>query len=131
MSFRDDNLNRRRHELAATIARQRGELANAYRELAKPIQYAETGLRGFNFLRQNPWVVSVVPAAFTITSSLVGILRGKPAPKLSRASRLAADEEEAARLTRKAPKSLAGHVATWGGRGWKLFRLYRKVRKFL
>jgi hypothetical protein len=128
MSFRDDTLNERRRELASKIAHQRGQLANAYRDLAKPIQYAETGLRGFNFLRQNPWVISVVPAGFTILSSMLGIVRGGKTPKLSRRAALVEEEE---RLARKAPRSFGGHVVKWGGRGWKLFRLYRKMRKFL
>jgi hypothetical protein len=127
MSSSDDSVINRRHELLAQIARQRGELANAYRDLAKPIRYTETGLRSLAFIRSNPWIFSVVPAAFTVVSSLVSLARGKPSPP-RRAARLAEEEERAAR---KVPRSIAGHVAKWGGRGWKLFKLYRKLRKFV
>ena len=125
MSFRDDSLNERRRELTAQIARQRGDLAEAYRNLAKPIHYAEYGLRGFGFLRQNPWIFSVVPAAIAVTSSVVGLVRNKPA-KRSRAPKWS-DEE---RRAEKVPKSFGGHVLKWGGRGWKLFRLYGRLRKY-
>jgi hypothetical protein len=125
MSLRQDNLNERRRELAAQIARQRGEFTEAYRNLAKPIQYAEYGLRGFGFIRQNPWVFSVLPAFITVTTSLIGIIRNKPA-KRSRAPKWGEDERRA----EKASKSIGGHIVKWGGRGWKLFRLYGRLRKY-
>ena len=55
MSLRHEDFSERRGLLSAEIARQRGELAEAYRNLEKPIHYAEYGLRGFGFLRKNPW----------------------------------------------------------------------------
>jgi hypothetical protein len=118
-----ETMDQRRAHLAAQIERQRGELAGAYRNLAKPIHYTETAMRGFGFLRQNPWVISVVPAVVSLGSALVGLRKGK-SEKLSRSRR-----EELERLDRK-PRTVAGHVAKWGGRGWKLFKIYRRVRHF-
>jgi hypothetical protein len=122
-----DYLHEKRHELTAKIARQRGELATAYHNLAKPIHYAEQGLKGFGFLRANPWIFSVVPAVFTITSAVVGIVRNKPAVA-AKSARLVREEEK---LAKKAPKSFAGHAIKWGGHGWKLFKLYRKFKRFI
>ena len=74
MSEPGESMDQRRAHLAAQIARQRGELAAAYRNLAKPIQYAEYGVRGFGFLRANPWVLTLVPALVSITSTVVGVV---------------------------------------------------------
>ncbi len=55
--------------------------------MAKPILYTEYGLRGFGFLRQNPWILTVVPAAFSTTTSVLTIIRaltGKSEPKKNR-----------------------------------------------
>jgi hypothetical protein len=125
MSDLDLTPTQERSHLIAQIARQRGELAEAYRNLAKPIQYVEGGMRGFAFLRANPWVLTVVPALVSITTSVVGVVRNKP-PKTPLRQRQKL-EREAGRETR----GFAGHVAKWGGRGWKIFKLYRRVRKFL
>ena len=120
-----DSIDQRRAQLSATIARQRGELAQAYVNLAKPIQYAEQGLRGFGFLRANPWVLTAVPAVFSITGTVVNLLRNKPAKPKARAVQSLEREVE------RKPKDLKGHIVTWGGRGWKLFQLYRRYRKYL
>jgi hypothetical protein len=121
----------RRARLAADIARQRVEFSSAYRDMGKPIRYFEYGMRGFGFLRQNPWVLSVVPAAFTISSAVVGMVRTpKPEPKRSLFEKLTRTEARK-KVESKAEKSLLGHAMHWGGRGWKLYGLYKKVRKFL
>ena len=129
MSFRSDELAQKRHELAAKIARQRDEFTVAYRNIAKPIEYGEHALKGFGFLRANPWVFSVVPAVFTITSAVVGIVRNKPAVAKSRSFFSKAKEEE--KIARKAPKSLMGHAMKWSGHGWKAYKLYRKFKRFI
>jgi len=125
MSEPGESMDQRRAHLAAEIARQRGELAEAYRNLAKPIQYAEHGLRGFGFLRANPWIGTLVPALFTITSSIIGVARNKPAKALPRQRQKLELED------RREAKGVVQHLAKWGGRGWKLFKLYRGVRRFL
>ena len=120
MSLRHENFSERRGLLTAQIARQRGELAEAYRNLEKPIHYAEYGLRGFGFLRKNPWVVATVPAAVSIASTLLGLkkkISSKPLP--------------VKRQTVEAlPKGIMGHAVKWGGHGWRLFKLYRRVRTY-
>ncbi len=128
MSFRDDDLSMRRRELSARIERQRQELGAAYQNLTTPIKYTEHAMRGFGFLRQNPWVFSVLPAAFTITSAIVGIVR---APKVDKVKAGASFWGKEARRAEKAPKSVLGHGIKWAGHGFKLFRLYSKFRKFL
>jgi hypothetical protein len=134
MSDPVESADQRRAHLIAEIARQRGEFSVAYRNIGKPIQYFEYGMRGFGFLRQNPWVLSVVPAVFTISSAIVGMTRApKAEPKLSMIEKLkrATTAKRAEKVERKAEKSLLGHAFHWGGRGLKLYRLYKKVRKFL
>ena len=124
-----ESMDQRRAEIAARIARQRDELTAAYRNLATPITYVQSGMKGFSFLRRNPWVLSVVPAVFTVTSAVVGIVRNKPAVKDKRPRR--SKWEDAEKRAAKESKSIGGHLAKWGGRGWKLFQLYRRIRKFV
>jgi hypothetical protein len=120
-------MDQRRAELSARIALQRGELFVAYGNLGKPLQYTEYAMRGFGFLRQNPWVISAVPAAFSIGSILLGFIKKKPTrPPRGRQQEL----ERLERLDRR-PRSLGGHLVKWGGHGWRLFRFYRRLRAFL
>jgi hypothetical protein len=123
----DESMDQRRARLAAEIARQRGEFASAYQNLSKPIHYAENAMRGFGFLRQNPWIITTVPAAFSIVSTLLGLRKGKSSPKRKLSLRERRELEEVERK----PRTVVGHVAKWGGRGLKLFKLYRRVRHFL
>ncbi len=128
MKLDGETLDQRRARLAADIARQRGELTVAYRNIAAPLHYTEQAMRGFGFLRQNPWVVSIVPAIFTIGSTLWGLKKGggEKASRLGRSERARLRELEHER----APKGLFGRVVKLGGHGWKVFKLYRKVRPF-
>jgi hypothetical protein len=120
MNRRHENFAERRGLLAAEIARQRGELAEAYRNLEKPIHYAEYGLRGFGFLRKNSWVFVAVPAVFSIASTVLGLKKKKsskpmPSPRQGMEAR---------------PKGILGHAVKWGGHGWKAFQFYRRVRRY-
>jgi len=124
MSDLDLTPTQERTHLIAQIARQRGELAEAYLNLAKPLEYTEKGMRGFAFLRSNPWVLTIVPAALSITSTVIGLIRNKPA-KVSPRRR-----KELERDAEREGKGFAHHAAKWGGRGWRLFKFYRGVRKF-
>ena len=120
MSIDHENFAERRGLLAAQIARQRGELAEAYRNIEKPIHYAEYGMRGFGFLRKNSWVFVAAPAVVSITSTLLGLRKGKsskPAPRQRQS-------------IENRPKGWKKHVVTWGGHGWRLFKLYRRVRRY-
>ncbi len=125
MSEPGESMDQRRARLAAAIARQRGELTDAYRNLAKPIQYTEYGIRGFGFLRDNPWILTVIPAAVSITSSIVGIIRNQPAKAAPR------QRQSIARDVERGRKDWKKHAITWGGRGWKLFKFYRRFRHYL
>ena len=120
MSETDPDFAERRRHLIAEIARQRGELAEAYRNLEKPIHYAEYGIRGFGFLRQNPWVFAAVPAVFSIGSTLFGLRQKKAKPSLSQRQ-----------VTEKQPRGFTGHVVKLGQHGWRLFQLYRRIRAYL
>jgi len=109
----------RREQLAMEIARQRGELAQAYRNLEKPIHYAEFGMRGFGFIRQNPWIFAAAPALVSILSSLFGLRKKK-------SSKSAPSQEQ--NIHAEKPK---GRIKVWTGRAWELYQLYRRVRSFL
>jgi hypothetical protein len=111
----------RREALSAQIARQRGELAAAYRDLEKPIRYTEYGLRGIGFLRSNPWIFVAVPAVVSVASNLWSFGRKKssrPAPGQSR-------------KIETGPKGIKTQVQTWLGHGWRAYQLYRRVRSYL
>ena len=112
-----EDFTERSRQLAARIARQRAELAEAYGNLEKPLHYAEYGLRGFGFLRKNPWVIAAVPAVFSIASTLFG-LRKKKAPK---PERIAPPVEER-------PKGFKKNLVVYAGHAWRLYKLYRRVR---
>jgi len=124
MSEATETMTERRVRLAGEIARQRTELAKAYRDLEKPIHYAEYGLRGFGFLRQNPWVFAVVPAAFSIGANVWKVRQGTKEPKLS------ARQKKILEVIEKKPKNFAGRVMQLGRYGWKLLKLYRRVRPY-
>ena len=130
MSVEGESLAEKQRRLAADIARQRGQLAEAYRDIAKPILYTEYGLRGFGFLRQNPWILTIVPATFSTTTSILALIRNfKPAKTETRKFKWFGREAE--KEAKRESKGIARHVMKWGGRGWKLFKLYRTARKFL
>ncbi len=115
-----ETISQRRAHLAAEIARQRGELAEAYRNIGKPIHYAEYGLRGFGFFRKNSWVFLAAPALLKVTALCVGLIRNKPIKAANRQRQSIEDR----------PKGILGHAAKWGGHGWRLFKFYRRVRRF-
>ena len=106
----------RREQLATETARQRGQLAHAYRELEKPIRYAEYGMRGIGFLRSNPWIFIAVPGAFSLLTNLLG-LRKKKAPEPARA------HHSGEKL-----KGVKGAIVTGAKYAWQAYQLYRRVR---
>jgi len=113
-----DFAERRRH-LIAEIARQRGELAEAYRNLEKPIHYAEYGLRGVGFLRNNPWIFLALPAVASTASTVFGLRKKKPPTPAP-----------VERHSETRPKGWTGHVMALGGHGWRLYKLYRRIRPY-
>lgn len=111
----------RRAHLAAQIARQRGELAEAYLKLEKPIRYTEYGMRGFGLLRQNPWIIAAVPAVFSLISSGFGWKKSKSSPSPANPP-----------STARSKLARAKHVVATGvHHGWRLYQLYRRVRTYL
>jgi hypothetical protein len=118
---------RQRQMLIAQIESQRLELTQAYRQLEKPIYYGEQALKGFGFLRRNPWIAMAAPGAVGLLFSGVGALlhRGKPKPKIEPMDReqiiaaLRADEAKAKKPVRK----VLGYAI-------KAFQLYRRFRPF-
>ncbi len=127
-----ESLAEKQRRLAADIARQRTQIAAAYRDIAKPVLYTEYGLRGMGFLRQNPWILTVIPASLSTTTSVLAIIRaltgGKAAPK--KAKRFGRAEREVERDAKREKKSVGSHLLKWGGHGWKAFRIYRRIRKY-
>jgi hypothetical protein len=113
----NDDFTTRRDRLVAEIARQRGELAQAYLHLEKPIHYAEYGMRGFGFIRKNPWIFAAAPALLSI-AKIVFWGKKKKSSKLS-------PTRERAHAENKKP------LQTWIRRGWQLYQLYRRARAFL
>ncbi len=88
------DLSSRRRQLSEQIARQRQELGSAYRNLAKPFQYAESSLAGLKVLRKSagcsrwPLRRSASPSAFSAgrkrarrTGSTVSATRPPAEPK--------------------------------------------------
>ena len=114
MSASTDEYTERRATLAAEIAHQRGELAEAYRNLEKPIRYAEYGIKGFGFLRANPWLVMAVPAAVKLAFSVIG---GKKK-----------SSHRSSTQTQGTPRNIFSRVV---GGVWQLYQLYRRVRSFI
>jgi len=119
MSLPQDDFTTRRARLAAESARQRVELGQAYRNLEKPIHYAEYGMRGFGFLRQNPWVFMAVPALFSILRTAFGSRKKKPSqPSPAQEQNLHVEKN-------KRP------IQVWASRAWQVYQLYRRARSFL
>ena len=114
----------RRDALSGEIARQRGELATAYRNLEKPIHYAEVGMKGFGFLRQNQWLFVAMPTIASVGLTLFNVWRGKKEPKVVRVA-------DAVPPISNPAEHLKRPLAVWVGRAYQLYKLYRKVRTYL
>jgi len=123
MKIAREGTEKRRLELMEQIARQRTELAHAYRGLAKPLDYTQKGIKGMKALRQNAWLIGLVPSIIAIVFSLFGWKKKEKASLLSRRSK----EEKLREAEAVARKPLA----KWAARGWAAFQLYRRVRPFL
>ncbi|MCE0483394.1 MAG: YqjK-like family protein [Methylacidiphilales bacterium] len=112
----EEDFSVRRARLIAQIAQQRGELAAAYQNLERPIHYAEYGMRGFGFLRQNPWIFMAVPAVVSIAGTLLGSRKGKGKTATAVAAPVQQQKQKPLRK--------------WAGYAWELFQLYRRVRPY-
>lgn len=114
----------RRDKLAAQIARQRTQLASAYQDLEKPIRYTEYGMKGFGFLRQNPWIVAAAPAIFSLVSSALGWRKKKPAPAQSQSSSISPTAGK--KISRLGQAALTGVE-----QALRVYNLYRRVRSLI
>ncbi len=126
-----ESIDQRRARLTADIARQRGDLATAYRNLHKPIELGESGQRAFGFLRQNAWIFTAVPASINVITFLFGVkemVTGKSAAKAAAAKERKAAERE---FERKRSKSLVDHALHWGGHGWRVYKIYNRIKKYI
>ena len=113
-----DDFTTRREQLAARIARQRTELGQAYRHLEKPIRYTEYGMRGFGFIRSNPWIFAAAPALFSVARLAFGGRKKK-------SSRSLPGHEQTQAEKNKKP------LRAWTSRAWQLYQFYRRVRSFI
>jgi len=136
MSFQgEEDFIMRRNKLAGEIARQRGELADAYRQLEKPIRYTEYGMKGFGFIRQNQWILTVAPAMlgslpsiFNLVSSAVGWKKKKKVAPVQPEIR-AVEKESTGTLKKMSRVSQA--VMTGMEHGVRAYNLYRRVRSLI
>jgi hypothetical protein len=126
MSYSKHDLVQRRRQLSVEISRQRTELTVAYRGLTKPIEYTQTGIKGFKFLKENAWAIALAPSLISIGLSFFGLKKQKP----SRGGWLkfghGEEEREVRREAAKAKKPLMRLL----GHGWNLFKFYRRVRRY-
>jgi hypothetical protein len=123
----------RRVQLVKQISGQRQELAEAYRDLGKPIAYTQAGIKGVQMIRQNAWLIALAPSAIGIVSGLLN-LRKKDAPKRglldfwkkkpAPAGEAAEAEADVSRRARPLLRRLIGHGVT-------AFKLYRQVRPYI
>ncbi len=133
MSLPHVGLRDRRVKIAGQIAQQRHELAEAYRDLGKPLKYTQVAVKGAQVIRENAWLLALSPSVVGLVFSFLGWKKEKPAPKLlglfrrkQAAPKVEIEEEEgkAARRARPLVQRLIGHGVT-------AVKLYRKLRPFL
>ena len=127
MSLPEESLAERRRFLVAQIARQRGELAEAYRNLEKPIHYAEYGMRGLGFFRKNAWIFVAAPTVLNIATTLFGLTRKKKIPKVAPRTRqpIPPPAEDEAR-----PRNWKDLAVTVGRNGLRLYQIYKRIRPY-
>jgi hypothetical protein len=137
MKLSKESLATRRENISRQIARQRTELAEAYRDLGRPLQYTQVGIKGLQMLRQNAWLISLSPSLVGVATSLYGLATGRkksgslpswlPFGKKKATASVKKGVEEEHELSRKASPL----IKKWLGHGVSAFRLYRKVRPYL
>ncbi len=114
----NDDFTTRREQLAAQIDRHRVELGEAYLRLEKPIRYAEYGMRGFGFIRSNPWIFAAVPAFFSVVRTVFG-------GKKKKSSKFQPGQEQ------KPTDKVLTSLQLWMNRAWQVYQLYRRARTFI
>jgi hypothetical protein len=128
MKLSPQSLAQRREQISRQIALQRTELVHAYRDLAKPLAYTQTAIKGAQALKQNAWLVMLAPSLVSLGFSFFG-WRKKGNSGLMGLLGLSRDEEK--RETERAAIAAKKPLLKWAGYGWTLFKLYRRVRPLL
>ena len=125
----------RRGQLAEQIARQRTQLAAAYLDLEKPIRYTEYGMKGFGFIRQNPWILTLTPALlgslpsiFNLVSSALGWGKKK---KIVPVQRQFPSPETVPPTATKKISRVSNALMTGVEHGLRAYNLYRRVRSLI
>jgi hypothetical protein len=133
MSLSKAGLATRREHLEKQIARQRAELAEAYRDLGRPLKYTQTGIKGFQFLKQNGWLLALSPSVVGLVFSFLGWKKtDQPRPKWfpfpwkKKPVEDEAEKEESG-ISRRARPLLHRLIR----HGVSAFKIYRKVRPFI
>jgi len=131
MKHSQESLALRRQHLSQQIAMQRADLAQAYRGLAKPLAYTQKVIVGAQALKQNAWAIALLPSVISLGFSFFGWKKKGKAGLLGLLG-LAQDEEKEKRaLEREAVARARKPIMKWVGHGWKLFKLYRRVRRYM
>ena len=122
------HLTDRRKELSEKIARQRTELAVAYRGLIKPFQYADTSVAALKVIRKNGWILGMAPSAVSLAFSFLGWEKKSKPGLLARLKQRARPKAET--LEEELPPKLKKPLRKLAGHAWSLFQVYRKVRPY-
>jgi hypothetical protein len=124
----------RRNKLAHEIARQRGELTNAYRKLEAPIRYTEYGMKSFAFIRQNQWVLTAAPALLGSIPSIIGLVSsvfGKKRKKQPMAVQHTRSPEVVSSGPVKKMSRLSQALMAGAEQGIRAYNIYRRVRSLI
>jgi hypothetical protein len=135
MTLSKAGLATRREHLAKLMARQRADLAEAYRDLGRPLKYTQVGIKGLQAVKENAWIIGVAPTVVGLLFTLFGLkkadkTRSKWFPFSFGKKKRAAVEEageaegEVSRRARPLLTRLLRH-------GISAFKVYRKVRPFI
>jgi len=131
----EENFETHRQRLVGDIARQRVELVAAYSQLEKPIRYTEYGMKGFAFIRQNQWLLTVAPALLGSVPSLINLASSafgwRKKKKAAPVQRSAPSPEVAAPATTKKLSRVSQALMGGVEQGLRAYNIYRRVRSLI
>ncbi len=130
------NFAERREQLARQIAGQRRELAEAYRDLGKPLHYTQVAVKGVQVLQKNAWLIGLAPTAVSLVFAFLGWQKPeKPKRGLFNFWKKKGPEpteaEAAAELESKLPRRARPLLRQLLGHGVTAFKIYRRVRPYI
>ncbi len=126
----------RRRRITEQIHRQRMELGHAFTDLARPLQYTQTAIVGLQALKQNAWLIALVPTVAKLGFTFFGWKKDERAKGIQgilglfRKGDVKEARREAARTAEREAARAKKPLARVLKHGWSLFKLYRKVRPF-